>query len=89
MSSLISMANNNTMKLIEMRRSDSHVDVTDSVECYKNGKTFECECGHGIGVEFDVEAVVCQNCGKVCVDRLVDSREAPNVEEGQATLAQF
>lgn len=77
------------MELEVLRQSDSHVNVTEEVECYKNGKTFECECGHGIGVGFDVSAVTCYDCGKICVDRHVDKREAPDVDDGQATLAQF
>jgi hypothetical protein len=77
------------MRLEEIRQSDSHVDITGSVEVYQTGKTFDCECGHGIGTEHDKGAVVCFNCNRVCVDRKSGDREAPKTEKEQATLAQF
>lgn len=78
-----------SMGLEEVRQSSTHVDVTDDVEVYRKGKTFECECGHGIGTEHDKGAVMCFSCNKVCVDRKADKREAPETEKEQATLGQF
>lgn len=64
----------------ELEDSLSHIDVTDRIDVYETGKTFNCNCGQGIGIEHYVSAVKCAKCGRVCVDRKADSRE-PNKRE--------
>lgn len=70
-------------------QSDEVVDITDSVECYANGKSFECECGQGYGTEFSVRTMKCCSCQKIMVDFDSDEREAPSMDKGQATLSAF
>lgn len=68
---------------------DDYVDVTDSVICYKNGKTFSCSCGQGIGVSLDRESVICASCGRHCVDKNSGMREPPKREEEQSGLSDW
>lgn len=79
-----------------IEESDDILDITNRVECYEKGKTFECDCGHGIGVEHDVSSVRCASCGLVLVDRKPKSRGPPEEEEeedtnsgGQASLSDW
>ncbi len=74
-----------------IEQSDSHVDVTDTVVCYENGKVVECECGHGIGVDLNEKSIKCANCGRVLVDAEYDDREPPgdDDDEGQSSLGDF
>lgn len=55
-----------------------YIDITDSVECYQNGKAFNCECGQPFGLEHQEELVKCPTCGKICVDKKASEREAPS-----------
>lgn len=64
---------------------DHVYDATDEWQEYQKGKTVECECGQGFGVDFDVEAVKCPTCGKQVIDREADSRG----EGVQMDLTQF
>jgi len=62
------------------------LNVDERVECYENGKTFECDCGQGFGVEFDVRTVPCPSCDRVLVDGRASEREAPDpVDQGGQT----
>ena len=71
-------------------KGDNYVDVTDTVKCYKNGKTLECPCGHGIGVVHDVMSVACYGCkSAVLVDRRYNTREPPEIENEQTTLSEW
>lgn len=65
------------------------VDVTEEVEEYQKGKTFECECGQGFGVEYGTDSVVCPTCSKVVVDTRSGDREPPEVKEEQSTLREW
>lgn len=65
----------------ELEQTDAYVDVTEEVSVYAKGKTFECECGQGFGVEFYIHMVRCPTCGKFCVDRFYKSRERQAGEE--------
>lgn len=81
--------------------TDTHdcVDVTGSVEIYDNGKTMECDCGHGVGVAKKTFVVKCHRCKKFMVDKntnrdgAVDAEGGENNEgdsvSGQATLGDF
>jgi hypothetical protein len=64
---------------------DGRVDVTEVVECFEQGKTFECECGQGFGVEFDVVTVNCPSCNRVLIDMKPNSREPPE-KNGQTGI---
>lgn len=72
--------------LIAMERM---VDVTDDVEEYEKGKTFECECGQGFGVSYGTDSVVCPSCDKVVVDSNAGDREPPEREGGQTSLGEW
>lgn len=74
---------------IEAVYGEDYVDVTEGVTCYEKGKTFECECGQGFGVEFDRVAVKCPTCNRMVVDRDTDERGPPKREEGQTGLHQW
>jgi len=74
--------------MLDSIRPGRRLDVTDGVECYENGKTFECECGQGFGVEFGVRSVVCPSCSLVLVDENVGSRGPPE-ENAQTDLEQW
>lgn len=65
------------------------IDATDRIENYENGKTMECDCGQGIGVEYGEMYVNCATCQTTLVDFKVGAREPPKKEQGQASLAQF
>jgi len=67
-------------------RTDSQVDVTDRIQCYQNGKTFECDCGLGHGIPLELKATKCPRCNKTCIDRKADEREPPKTDESQTTL---
>jgi hypothetical protein len=68
---------------------DDAIDIAERVECYENGKTFECDCGQGFGVFHDCKSDKCPTCGKVLYDSRWESREAPEVESGQTTLGDW
>ena len=70
-------------------RTDAQVDVTERIECYQKGKTFECDCGLGHGVTLDCRATKCPRCNRTCVDSKADEREPPVVEKDQTTLGQW
>jgi rubrerythrin len=65
------------------------VDVTDNVQCYENGKTFECECGQGFGVSFDEALWRCPTCGARVIDHKASEREQPERRQGQSGLSDF
>lgn len=48
---------------------EDYVDVTDQVEHYEHGKTFECDCGQGFGVVYEESHWKCPSCGEMIVDR--------------------
>lgn len=73
----------------EFRDSSTHVDVTEDVEVYQNGKAFSCDCGQDIGVCHNIKSVKCASCGNVCVDTRYDEREAPEIESEQTTLGSW
>lgn len=68
---------------------DEKLDITDRVEVYQNGKTFECDCGQGIGVELDRIYVSCASCGTVLYDTKASEREPSSVDSGQTTIGQW
>lgn len=68
---------------------DSHIDLTDEFEVYEKGKTVECECGQGFGLEFDVRSKTCPSCGKVIIDEKYDEREPCDEKEKQSTLGDW
>lgn len=65
------------------------VDVTDEVMEYERGKVFECECGQGFGVDFDVRMVRCPKCGSVVVDTEWEDRSPPDRDRGQSSLSEW
>lgn len=79
--------------------SSDCVDVTSSVEVYDNGKTMECGCGHGVGVQVDCFVVKCHSCKKIMVDKNTNRDGEVDVEggndngvdsvSGQSTLGDF
>lgn len=77
------------MRLQEIRQSDSHVDVTDSIGCYAKAKTWDCECGADMWGYFETQYKKCPECDRVNVDRDYEEREAPQTDDGQATLGAF
>lgn len=68
---------------------EDFVDVTDSVTCYENGKTFQCECDQGFGVEHDRVAVKCPTCKRNVVDMDAEERGPPEREKEQTGLSQW
>lgn len=60
-------------------------NATDDWEEYQNGKSVECVCGQGIGVDHSTEAVKCASCNRLVVDREAESRG----EDVQMDLTQF
>lgn len=68
---------------------DDYVDVTTRVECFHNGKTFECDCGQGFGLDFQVAQVDCPSCGATCVDRDYMDRDPPKRDGQQSTLGEW
>lgn len=75
--------------ILESMYGDGYVDVTGSVMCYEHGKTFECDCGQGIGVEHHVHTIECATCGVVVLDRDADERGPPARDKDQAGLTDF
>lgn len=73
----------------EFGQSDTHFDVTDSIEEFETGKVWHCECGKGIGTEYGDKSVKCADCGRVLVDERGGEREKPEVGRYQSSLAQF
>lgn len=78
-----------TLTLQEIQQSDSHVDVTDELECYEHGKTWECPCGAGMWGYHETQYKKCPECGDVNVDRKYEEREAPETDQGQMMLGDF
>ena len=78
-----------TLSLQEIRQSDSHVDVTDEIECYAKGKTWDCDCGADMWGYHETQYKKCPECKKVNVDRNYEEREAPKTENDQMTLGAF
>ena len=74
------------LRLGDVSMNDDTIDATDSIEEYAKGKTWECECGHGIGTHFEIRVVRCYSCGEYLVDEKAENREAPEVDSGQTTL---
>jgi len=72
-----------------LEQSDAQVDVTDRIECYENGKTFECDCGLGHGVVLNCKATKCPRCNRTCIDLKHDEREPPATDDGQTTLGDW
>lgn len=72
-----------------LKETDEFIDVTEDVECYQHGKTWECECGQDMWGYHYTEAKKCPRCSSINVDRKHDSREAPDVEDGQMTFGNF
>jgi len=68
---------------------DDAVDITDSVECYKHGKTWVCPCGNSTWGYHDTKTKKCRVCNKIMVDTKWQEREAPKTEQGQTTLGAF
>lgn len=54
---------------------DDAVDSTNDFEVFNRGKTIECDCGLGIGVELESAIVKCSRCGKYLVDLKFNERE--------------
>jgi len=72
-----------------IQQTESQVDVTDRIECYENGKVFECDCGQDHGVTLNCRATKCPRCNKTCIDRRADDREPPETLSGQSTLGDW
>lgn len=53
---------------------EDYVDVTEQVEHYEHGKTFECDCGQGFGVVYEESHWKCPSCGEMVVDRKANLR---------------
>lgn len=51
------------------------VDVTDTIEVYPGGKTWDCPCGAGIGTKHADQAVKCYSCGYILEDNRASQRE--------------
>lgn len=64
---------------------DGFVDVTERVECYEEGKTWECDCGQGIGVSLNRREIDCASCGKTNIDLEWTEREAKDTDDGRQT----
>lgn len=58
--------------------NDNVIDITERVKEFKKGKTFKCDCGQGIGVEYGTRAVTCATCSCTLIDYRVGSRELPD-----------
>jgi hypothetical protein len=65
------------------------IDITDRVETYASGKTFECDCGQDIGVPMDERYIKCASCGEMLEDTKAAGREPPKSSESQMTLSSF
>jgi len=68
---------------------DDAVDISDDVDCYKHGKTWECVCGVPMWGYYRTKQKKCYECGKLNVDTKHESREPPKTEEEQTTLGSF
>lgn len=74
---------------MSLSRDDGRrVKVTDVVECYENGKTFECVCGQGFGVEYGIRVVKCPTCNAAVIDEKSGSREYTK-PTGQTSLGDW
>lgn len=54
---------------------EDEIDVTDTIEVYENGKTWECPCGSGNGTPKELRKMKCAVCGKQLVDKDYLERE--------------
>jgi rubrerythrin len=79
----------NKIRRSTLEQVDEFIDATDGIECYQEGKIWECECGQDMWGYHHTEAKKCPTCNVVNIDRKPDSREAPDVEDGQMTLGNF
>lgn len=77
------------MDVENLLHRDDVVDITDTVECYKHGKTWVCPCGNSTWGYHDTKMKKCRVCNDLMIDTEYESREAPQTEEGQATLGAF
>jgi predicted RNA-binding Zn-ribbon protein involved in translation (DUF1610 family) len=77
------------LTLQEVVDSDSHIDVTDELECYEHGKTWDCDCGADMWGYHETQYKKCPECGDVSVDRKYEEREAPDTTDEQMTLGAF
>lgn len=68
---------------------DDCIDVTERVECYENGKAFECDCGQGIGIGLDRPTVRCASCGSLCLDTKSGEREREETKTIQESLGEW
>lgn len=85
----MSIDNREWDEILAVYEEDELVDVTGDVTCYDRGKTVNCECGHGIGVQFSTKIIRCHACGAVLVDRQHDEREAPDRGKSQSSLSKW
>jgi rubrerythrin len=72
-----------------MLESESHKDMTDSFEVYRNGKTVTCVCGHKIGMGLDRPSYKCPSCNVVLIDEQADERVPPKTDSGQTKLGDW
>lgn len=76
-------------RTVEQALDDGWIDATDRIENYQNGKTLECDCDQGIGVEYGKLYINCATCGTTLVDFKAGRREPPERDTGQSALSQF
>ncbi len=75
--------------LKDLYDEDEFVDVTDDVESYENGKTFQCECGQWFGVDFDTTMLTCPSCGKKVIDLDWEDRSPPERHKDQSAITEW
>ena len=54
------------------------VDVTNRVEHYEKGKTFDCDCDQRFGVPYGEEMWRCPTCLELIIDTKAGDREPPS-----------
>lgn len=70
-----------------LERYDNVVDITDRVKEFPGGKTFECDCGLGHGVQYGSKIDKCPRCQAVLID-MGEPREYTK-PEGQTSLGDW
>jgi len=73
---------------ILLDREDA-VDITDNVDCYAHGKTWDCTCGGGMWGYHETKQKKCRKCKNINVDTKAEEREAPMTDDEQMTLGGF
>lgn len=70
--------------LIEDELHGLHLDVTDYVEEYETGKTFECWCGQGFGTPYTESMWSCPTCHTTIIDKKSEERPINDTKNEQS-----